>query len=79
MSYLEIDVAIDFEATHAVWAADVARKLRAVADEVEHAAGAIRVKVEWPDLEGWPEPWQPGARPDVPAWSPVGDQPEPGG
>lgn len=65
MSHLQIDVEIDAEATRAVWAVDIARKLRAVAAEVEGAAGAVRVKVDWPDLEGWPEPWQPNARPEM--------------
>lgn len=65
MSHLNVDVAIDLEETHRVWATDVARKLRAVAAEVEAAAGAITIRVDWPDLEAWPEPWQPRARPDM--------------
>ena len=65
MSHLRIDVAIDREETYRVWAADIARKLRKVAEEVEAAStGATEIKIDWPDLEGWPEPWQPRARPD---------------
>lgn len=63
MSHLTIDVVIDREATHRVWAADIARKLRAVAAEVEGAPGVMFAKVDWPDLEAWPEPWQPRSRP----------------
>ena len=63
MSHLRLDVAIDSMETHAVWAVDVARKLRAVAEEVERATGAMFARIDWPDLEGWPEPWQPRSRP----------------
>ena len=63
MSQLVIIVAIDGEATHRVWAADIARKLRAVAVEVEGAGAPITIHVDWPDLEAWPEPWQPRSRP----------------
>jgi hypothetical protein len=59
MSHLKIDVAIDLEATHRVWSADVARKLREVADQIEGATGATGIKVDWPDLESWPVPYSP--------------------
>jgi hypothetical protein len=62
MSHLNIDVAIDLEATHRVWAGDVARKLREVADQIEGATGATEIKVDWPDLEAWPVP---APRPDM--------------
>jgi hypothetical protein len=53
MSHLWISVAIDAEATHRAWAAEVARELREVADRIEGATGATRILVNWPNLEGW--------------------------
>ena len=55
-SHLWISVTIDAEETHRVWAADVAGKLREVADQIEGATGPTRILVNWPDLEAWPAP-----------------------
>lgn len=64
MSHLRVDVAIDVEETHRIWAPDIARKLREVADQIEGATGATEIRVDWPDLEGWPAPFaRPGLMP----------------
>lgn len=65
MSHLKVDVAIDFERTHRVWARDIARKLREVADTIEGATGATEVKIDWPDLDAWPPSAPPPRRPDM--------------
>jgi hypothetical protein len=64
MSHLRIDVSIAAEEIHRVWAPEIVRRLRAVAEMIEHATGAIAVKLDWPDLEAWPQPSPP--QPDTP-------------
>lgn len=75
MSHLRLSLAIDDQTTALQWKAAIAFRLRALADQVAGSTGALEVREDWPDLEGWPQVVDPWPGPDQPR---AGQQP-PGG
>ena len=75
MSHLHINLAIDDQTTALQWKAAIAYRLRALADQVAGSTGALEVREDWPDLEGWPQVADPYTGPED--W-PVVDHPRPG-
>jgi hypothetical protein len=53
VSYLQLKLAIDDQATAALWQHQIAHYLRSLADQVERAQGAFETRADWPDLEAW--------------------------